>query len=300
VLSEKPWKFEAILRLLLSVFVCLFLGTVLATVIQFVRSGAQDKPWIFFALTFGCVLCCAVVLFVLRKPLGLDRFALQFIVLLVGLNLGLLLGALAQNVAGKPDPGHPAWRTLVAALSFQGVTIVFTGRFAHEHQMRWAEAFGFNNRWPQAVLFGVLAAGIFLPVGWALQSVSAEIMSRMHVQTEVQPAVQALKSTVTWMDHVMIGIAAICLAPVGEELFFRGVLYPAIRRAGFPRVAFWGTSVLFALIHWNLATFLPLLLLALVLAWLYEKTDNLLAPIAAHCFFNALNFVQFYLESNVT
>ncbi len=35
--------------------------------------------------------------------------------------------------------------------------------------------------------------------------------------------------------------------------------------------------------------------LALVLTWLYEKTDNLLAPIAAHSLFNALNFIALQL-----
>jgi membrane protease YdiL (CAAX protease family) len=37
-------------------------------------------------------------------------------------------------------------------------------------------------------------------------------------------------------------------------------------------------------------TFLPLLALAVILVWIYEATDNLLAPIAAHSFFNLVNF----------
>jgi membrane protease YdiL (CAAX protease family) len=37
-------------------------------------------------------------------------------------------------------------------------------------------------------------------------------------------------------------------------------------------------------------TFVPLAVLALVLTVLYERTNNLLAPITAHVLFNALNF----------
>jgi len=59
-------------------------------------------------------------------------------------------------------------------------------------------------------------------------------------------------------------------------------------------LALWGTAGLFALIHFNLLTFLPLMALALVLTYLYERTNNLLAPIAAHSFFNALNFGLLY------
>jgi membrane protease YdiL (CAAX protease family) len=78
---------------------------------------------------------------------------------------------------------------------------------------------------------------------------------------------------------------------VAEEVLFRGILYPAIKQAGHPRVALWGTALLFAAVHMNLVTFLPLAVLALVLTALYERTNNLLAPITAHVLFNALNFV---------
>jgi membrane protease YdiL (CAAX protease family) len=101
------------------------------------------------------------------------------------------------------------------------------------------------------------------------------------------------------MQLVALGIATIILAPVAEEILFRGVLYPTIKQHGFPRAALWGTSVLFALIHFNVAIFVPLLLLALLLVWLYEKTDNLLAPIAAHATFNAVNFAMFFLMKDV-
>jgi membrane protease YdiL (CAAX protease family) len=71
-------------------------------------------------------------------------------------------------------------------------------------------------------------------------------------------------------------------------------LYPAIKRIGFRRLALWGSSLLFAAIHLNFLTFVPLLLLSLGLTLLYENTDNLLAPITAHAFFNTLNFVMFF------
>jgi membrane protease YdiL (CAAX protease family) len=82
----------------------------------------------------------------------------------------------------------------------------------------------------------------------------------------------------------------VLLAPVAEEVLFRGILYPAIKQMGRPRLALWGTSLLFAAVHMNVVTFVPLAVLALVLTVLYERTNNLLAPITAHVLFNALNF----------
>ena len=295
MLSEKPWKPEAILRLGLSLFICQFLGALAMAVARFF-SGSRPLPtWIFCALVATSVAGCAAALFLIRKPWALDRFTRQFLFLIFSVYLGLTFGAFVSHFAGSSGPGNSAMRAVVASLSFQGVALFFVHWFLREHELGWAEGFGFGTKWPRAMLYGVLAACAFLPAGQFLQILSAEILTRFHVPFESQEAVRALKSSVAWLDRAALGVVAIALAPVAEELLFRGLLYPAVKRAGFPRVALWGTSLLFAFIHFNLATFLPLLLLALVLTWLYETTDNLLAPIAAHATFNALQFALFYL-----
>ena len=99
----------------------------------------------------------------------------------------------------------------------------------------------------------------------------------------------------SWGGRLTLGVIAVLLAPVAEEALFRGILYPAIKQTGHPRLALWGSSLLFAAVHMNAVSFVPLALLALVLTLLYERTDNLLAPIAAHVLFNALNFVTLFL-----
>jgi membrane protease YdiL (CAAX protease family) len=53
------------------------------------------------------------------------------------------------------------------------------------------------------------------------------------------------------------------------------------------------------LIHADAAIFVPLFVFALALTWLYEKTDNLLAPIVAHGLFNAANLVVLSIAQNV-
>jgi hypothetical protein len=69
-------------------------------------------------------------------------------------------------------------------------------------------------------------------------------------------------------------VFAVVIAPVAEEFIFRGMLYPFVKQLGWPRLAWFGVSFLFALIHLDAAAFVPLFLLALALTWLYEKTDN--------------------------
>ena len=187
---------------------------------------------------------------------------------------------------------------VVATLSFQGAGLILIARFLREHQISWAEAFGFSNRRRKAVLLGVLVALIFLPLGWGLQQASALVMTHLplfKLQPEEQLPVHALRVSMSWAGRMALGAAAILLAPVAEEILFRGILYPAVKQAGYPRLALWGTALLFAAVHMNLVTFVPLAVLALVLTALYERTNNLLAPIAAHALFNALNFVTLFL-----
>jgi membrane protease YdiL (CAAX protease family) len=107
--------------------------------------------------------------------------------------------------------------------------------------------------------------------------------------------VQTLRIATSWSSRATLGIVTIGLAPVAEEILFRGILYSWGRRAGYPRLTMWVTSLLFAVVHFNAITMLPLLVLSVVLTLLYERTANLLAPIAAHSFFNALNFVMLYV-----
>jgi hypothetical protein len=99
----------------------------------------------------------------------------------------------------------------------------------------------------------------------------------------------------SWPGRITLGAAAVLLAPPAEEILFRGVLYPAIKQAGFPRLALWVSTLLFAAVHGNVPTFVPLAVLALVLTALYEHTNNLLAPITAHAVFNAVGLVWMLL-----
>ena len=88
-----------------------------------------------------------------------------------------------------------------------------------------------------------------------------------------------------------LGVVTVVLAPLVEELVFRGVMFPALVQLKGRTVGLWGTSILFGLIHFNLFSLLPLIVMGLLLALLYERTRNLLAPIAVHAAFNLINFV---------
>jgi membrane protease YdiL (CAAX protease family) len=84
-------------------------------------------------------------------------------------------------------------------------------------------------------------------------------------------------------------VAVVILAPIAEEIFFRGVVFNAWLREGGRRWAYIGSAALFAAIHLSLLSLLPIFLLGLALAWVYERTGNLLAPIAMHATVNGIS-----------
>ena len=283
------------MRLCLTLFICQFLGAVALAAMRFFSRAPEANPWMVGALLAASVLCSVAGLFIIRKPWDFDRFTRQFLLLILFVYLGLTLGAFAQHFDGKSDDELLAIRAFIGALCFQGVLLALTPRFLREHGETWTSAFGLAERTKRAIFFGVLLACVFLPVGELLQRASMEVIARLGFNPEMQPAVEALKKSPAWLDRAAMAVVAVLLAPLAEELLFRGILYPAIKRAGFRRLALWGTSLLFAVIHMNLVTFVPLLLFALTLTLLYERTGNLLAPMTAHALFNILNFVKFLL-----
>jgi membrane protease YdiL (CAAX protease family) len=222
---------------------------------------------------------------------------------MTGVFLCLLVGTLVAMLTARSsgDKSPPTIHQVVlSAIFLQGAAIALVWRFVREHGITWSEGFGFHNAPVSAGLLGAFAITVFLPLGWVLQSFSFSLLKYLGVKATTQQAVEALHSVGqgNGLGLVAFAMVTVVIAPLGEELLFRGVLYPTIKRAGFPKLALWGSSILFAAIHLNLVIFLPLLLLALILVWLYEQTDNLIAPLAAHALFNAINLAHFFFNGD--
>ena len=92
-------------------------------------------------------------------------------------------------------------------------------------------------------------------------------------------------------DPTVILLAFLLVAPVAEELFFRGVAYNAWERERGPWVAVVGSALLFAAIHSSLFALVPIFALGVTLALLYRSTRSLAATIALHAGFNTISVV---------
>ena len=141
-------------------------------------------------------------------------------------------------------------------------------------------------------------AVLVLPVALVLQAACALLLTKLGGTPVEQTSIKALEMSVTLGQKIVFGLAALVAAPIVEESLFRGILYPVLKQEGYPRLALYGSSVVFAAIHTNLITFVPLVLLGLVFVFLLEVTDTLLAPITAHSCFNCINFIIYVTHSD--
>lgn len=104
-----------------------------------------------------------------------------------------------------------------------------------------------------------------------------------------------------YAGQALFFIGAVMLAPIGEEVLFRGYLFGSLRRlAGDSRagiaVAYGVSALVFALSHSLAATegliglLVPSFLIGLVFAWGFDRSGSLIPAIVAHAINNGIAF----------
>lgn len=102
----------------------------------------------------------------------------------------------------------------------------------------------------------------------------------------VQDTVNLFQTTEDMSVLVLMAFTAVIVAPLCEEVVFRGYIYPVLKRFSGPWVGALVSALVFSAAHGSLAALLPLFIFGLVLVFLYEWTGSIWAPIAVHFLFN--------------
>ena len=209
--------------------------------------------------------------------------------------LAILIGGLATlpiiEFVGDEDLANLA-ASAVAALVIVGVLVAWlTGRHP-----TWRPVLGFPERggWLRelrgSVGFGLLLyPGLVFGVGLVVSLVLA-VVSGEQVQAPEQ-----VPSGLSVVGVVVTILYAIVIAPVHEELFFRGVLFRGARDRYGLGAGLIASGLGFSLIHyidgaWQDAALLMGVMFfnGIALAWWYERRGTIVAPIVAHMVFNVI------------
>jgi len=222
--------------------------------------------------------------------------------LMISFSAGIvLIAAVRKLLPGLPEPTAQFYSSIVMTLAFQGAALALTHLLLKRNERTWWSFLGLDDpHLKQALLRALAVVTMVLPMALALRAGAETLLKHLRDDSTLQPALQVIQMSNSAGRLFYAGVIAVLLAPVAEEILFRGILYPAIKQMGWPRLALFSTSVLFGAIHGHLASFIPLCFLGAVFALLYDRTSNLLAPILAHSAFNAVNFFMFVFYQKTT
>lgn len=167
----------------------------------------------------------------------------------------------------------------------------FPRRFS-ENRMGLAECL----RWVADAYFRFLPLVMLVMLAWTLLlGVAAESGYIKQPQPQLLVTVFAFEDD--WLARIAFFCLAVVVAPIAEELFFRGVLYRFLKEKFGLSLAMLSSATLFAMVHGSLHAFLGLLVLGVLLSHVYEKSRDIRVPILFHAAFNLTSLLMLSLVS---
>lgn len=260
-------------------------------------------------LLAGLVLLWRVVISKRAQPatVALPRWnseAVEIILLLLFVMLGTFAGSVVASYIVKLAQlkGDPA--TLVGGSGAQfgmlAGALAFATRSAGYRQHA-------PNSWGRIVRDGAVTFVIALPILDSISKVWELLLRSVGIPAEQQDLIRIFAEAKSPVFLVGLIVLATVIAPLGEELVFRAGLFRFFR-AHLPRwMAILVPAVIFAALHvsWTshnmegLASFAPLVALAVLFSIAYERTGHIGTTIVAHALFN-LNTILLILTGLAT
>lgn len=226
-----------------------------------------------------------------RVPAFDIRYWEVLAVLGASIGFGALVAFVTAMIMNGLDParGKTLAKSETFALTVLGLSTLGMFVWAHliivmRRRMSWRD-FGFRpiGKWVVLAAFGVglLAMPVMAITGAAIQKLLGRPLGSPQLQFL---APDGFSWTIAIGTIVIGGL----LAPLAEEIIFRGMLYGWLRRfMGLLPAAFLSAAV-FGLVHGMLPVIAAAFVVGLALAYIYERTGSLWAPAIVHATQNCL------------
>lgn len=224
--------------------------------------------------------------------------AISIIVLVFGLGIFLPLEEAAwfKRLSEAVSPGNPLfgaifWDTLLRALLMIGLITVIVKLV---HGLSWRDV-GLHLDGKQRWLLTGLTQGVLLFMGVTL--ISMILVALFPFELKPQAIAEVFSRANKREQMVLVFIVVSLIAPISEEMYFRGFLYPALsnRLGRIPALII--ANSIFGALHLDLLRFLPITLSGIWLTLLYERTGTLYTSITAHAIWNALMVGMIFMAS---
>ena len=215
--------------------------------------------------------------YVLRRPRGIGPsmhaapvylfaglFGVMGYIVVAGTTMQILHHALGwtENVAALTASAVGWLPALVMAMKLE--------QRGRDPQLRWAPAMGFVT-WVPIMM-------VLVPVGF----LNLAVLDACGLGTPPQAVMTAFQAAPSAGERIFFIISVCAIAPVCEEMIFRGVLYRGMRDLAGKAPAVIGSALLFTAIHLTPTHVLSIFTVGCIMALLYERAGTIVAPIALH------------------
>ncbi len=211
--------------------------------------------------------------------------------------LGILMGPMLitpEKAEGFTLTAEKMGEMLAFQIGFAGLVLFYLGPI---RRLDLTKVFGLR-RYPLGGHVGRALAWLIPSMGFVMLVTIIVTPLLMHLLHLPKPSdqlfVSAIRAGTDPLTSVLVFLSACVGAPLMEEVIFRGFLYGVAKRFTHISYAALGSALMFSVIHANVMSFVPLMLLGLLFVAAYEYTGSLLVSIFMHASFNFIQLSLLY------
>lgn len=267
-----------LVRILLICYALIFFGGLLVNVLMLSNLSRHVQQWRQAALRF------------VWRPWGLSEAARVLLAIMVMTVLGWWLALVLAHWGGLQLTEQAGWALVWQSVFSHWSAIFIVLWVMGKYGIRWTPGFLHRGwRWHRDVGRGLIAYVAAMPYILLYAALYQVWLQSRGYEPELQDAMRIYAELPAGGVRVYFVFLALMLAPVAEELLFRGVLLPALSRRFGIGAAIVISSALFALMHMHVPGLVPLFLLSIALSVAYIYTQSIIVPIVMHLIFNSIS-----------
>ena len=155
----------------------------------------------------------------------------------------------------------------------------------------WANA-GIRPAKSEWLLIGVCLGIFAIPLS-GLIALSIQLIFNLPVSNPQLPFLAP--DGFSWLGAIGMLLMGGIVAPFAEELYFRGVLYTWLRQRWGVHIATLASSMIFGIVHGNVALAGAAFVLGIMLAWVFERSNSLWPAVLIHIINNSVKIILLYI-----
>lgn len=225
------------------------------------------------------------------KAVGVSALAMgTYYLVSVGISAGVLLTALAMSPVlemfgiSTGEDAYNLWMNLANALATAGAFAACFGIWHRQMSFKAQKSIDGLSLIPMAILAAASAVGM---------NGLLNLIELYRFSPTFQEISEIQFDTPVWLGILSYGI----LAPLGEEVVFRGVVYGQLRKVMKAPFAIVLSGLAFGLFHGNLVQAVYATVIGILLALVYELYGTLIAPMVFHGIANLFVYIMLDLTS---